>query len=118
LDDILIFGTNIVVINDVKSFLSQNFDLKDLGEADVILNIKLIKGENGIILKQSHYVENILNRYGFSDSKDSPTPFDPSLKLRNNRGQGINQLRYFQIISSLMYLASATRPDILFVGVH
>jgi hypothetical protein len=73
------------VINDVKSFLSQNFDMKDLGEADVILNIKLIKGENGIIMKQSRYVENILNNFGFSDSKDSPTPFDPSLKLRENR---------------------------------
>ena len=47
-DDILIFGTNIDAINEVKSFLSKSFDMKDLGEADVILNIKLIKGENGI----------------------------------------------------------------------
>jgi hypothetical protein len=38
--DILILRTSIDVINDVKSFLSQNFDMKDLGEADVILNIK------------------------------------------------------------------------------
>jgi hypothetical protein len=74
----------------------------------------MIKGENGIILKQSHYVENILIRFGFSDSKNSPTPFDPSLKLPKNRGQGINQLRYSQIIGSLMYLAGATRPDISF----
>jgi hypothetical protein len=37
-----------------------NFDMNDLGEADVILNIKLIKGENEIILKQSHYVKNII----------------------------------------------------------
>jgi hypothetical protein len=81
--------------------------MKDLGEADVILNIKLIKGENGIILKQYHYVENILNRFGYFDSKDSPTPFNPSLKLRKNRGQGVNQLRYSQIIGSLMYLAGA-----------
>jgi hypothetical protein len=89
--------------------------MKDLGEADVILNIKLIKGENEIILKQSHYVENILNRFGFSDSKDFPTPFDPSLKLRKNRGLGINRLRYSQIIGSLMYLVGATRHDISFV---
>ena len=47
-DDILIFGTNIDAINEVKSFLSKSFDMKDLGEANVILNIKLIKGENGI----------------------------------------------------------------------
>jgi hypothetical protein len=42
-DDILIFGTNTDVINEVKSFLSKSFDMKDLGEADVILNIKSIK---------------------------------------------------------------------------
>ena len=56
-DDILIFGTNTDVIDEVKSFLSSRFDMKDLGEASVILNIKLIKNENGIILNQSHYVE-------------------------------------------------------------
>jgi hypothetical protein len=29
-DDILIFGTNIDIINEVKSFLSKSFDMKDL----------------------------------------------------------------------------------------
>jgi hypothetical protein len=56
-DDILIFGINIDVINEIKSFLSKSFDMKDLGEANVILNIKLIKADGGITLLQSHYVE-------------------------------------------------------------
>jgi hypothetical protein len=60
-DDILIFGTNIDVINEVKSFLSKSFDMKDLGEANVILNIKLIQDESGITLLQSHYVEKVLS---------------------------------------------------------
>ena len=47
-DDILIFGTDLEAIMETKAFLSKNFDMKDLGEADVILNIKLIKGEDGI----------------------------------------------------------------------
>ena len=80
-NDILIFGTSIDEINDVKSFLSQNFDMKDLGQTDVILNIKLIKGEKGITLLQSHYVEKVLSRFGYTDSKPSPTPYDPSLIL-------------------------------------
>uniref|UniRef100_I1PZ26 Reverse transcriptase Ty1/copia-type domain-containing protein n=1 Tax=Oryza glaberrima TaxID=4538 RepID=I1PZ26_ORYGL len=91
-----------------------NFDMKDLGVADVILNIKLIRGENGITLLQSHYVEKILNRFGYIDSKPSPTPYDPSLLLRKNKRIAKNQLEYSQIIGSLMYLASATRPDISF----
>ena len=84
-DDILIFGTNIDAIKEVKCFLSKSFDMKDLGEADVILNIKLIKGENGITLSQSHYVEKILSRFGYVDSKPSPTPYDPSVILRKKK---------------------------------
>ena len=93
-DDILIFGTNIDAINEVKSFLSKSFDMKDLGEADVILNIKMIKEESGITLLQSHYVEKVLSRFGFMDSKPSPTPYDPSVTLRKNKKISRDQLRY------------------------
>ena len=93
-DDILIFGTNIDVINEVKSFVSKSFDMKDLGEADVILNIKLIKDESEITLLQSHYVEKVLSRFGYMDSKPSPTPYDPSVTLRKNKRIAKDQLRY------------------------
>ena len=62
--------------------------MKDMGEADAILNIKLIKGENEINLLQSHYVEKVLSRFGYIDSKPSPTPYDPSLILRKNKRLG------------------------------
>jgi hypothetical protein len=42
-DDILIFGTNTIIIDEVKSFLSLGFNIKDLRVTNVILNIKLIK---------------------------------------------------------------------------
>ncbi|KAK1615396.1 hypothetical protein QYE76_020913 [Lolium multiflorum] len=114
-DDILIFGTSLKVIEEVKTFLSQCFEMKDLGEADVILNIKLLRdGNNGITLVQSHYVEKVLSRFGYADCKSSLTPYDPSVLLRKNEKATKNQLRYSQIIGSLMYLACATRPDISF----
>ena len=48
-DDILIFGTRIDVINDVKEYLSKNFDMKDLGQADVILNINWKRVRMGLL---------------------------------------------------------------------
>jgi hypothetical protein len=114
-DNTLIFGTSLDVINEVKTFLCQSFDIKDMGEADVILNIKLIKGENEITLTQSHYVEKVLSRFDYKDNKPSPTPYDLSLILRKNKRIGRDQLRYSRIIGSVMYLASATRPNISFV---
>ena len=80
-DDILIFGTSTTVTDEIKSFLSRCFDMKDLGLADVILNIKLMKNENGITLSQSHYTEKVLSRFGFADCKIAPTPYDESVKL-------------------------------------
>jgi hypothetical protein len=57
-DDILILGTSLDVIIETKDFMSNNFEMKDLEEADVILNIKLLReGNGGITLVQSHYVE-------------------------------------------------------------
>jgi hypothetical protein len=112
-DDILIFGSNLNVIEEVKNLLSSNFEMKDLGEADVILNIKLLReGDGGVTMLQSHYVEKVLSRFGFSDYDPAPTPYDPSMLLRKNRRIARDQLTYSQIIGSLMYLASATRPDI------
>jgi hypothetical protein len=75
------------VIKEVKDFLSNNFEMKDLGEADVILNIKLLReeGNGGVTLVQSHYVENVLNRFGYDDCTPAPTPYDPSVILRKNR---------------------------------
>jgi hypothetical protein len=72
IDDILIFGTSLDVINEVKTFLCESFDMKDMDDADVILNIKLIKVENVITLMQSHYVEKVMSRFGYKDSKPSP----------------------------------------------
>jgi hypothetical protein len=45
-EDILIFGTRLDVINEIKTFLCQSFDMNDLNKADFTLNIKLIKVEN------------------------------------------------------------------------
>ena len=92
---LMTFGSSLKVIEEVKEFLSNNFKMKDLGEADVILNIKLLRGcDGGITLLQSHYVENVLSRFGFSDCAPAPTSYDPSVLLRKNQRIARDQLRY------------------------
>ena len=59
-------------------------------------------------------MEKVLSRFGFSDCAPAPTPYDSSVLLRKNPRIARDQLRYSQIIGSLMYLASAIRPDISF----
>jgi hypothetical protein len=51
-------------------------------DTNVILNIKLLKEDNGgFIILQSHYEEKVLSSFGFSDYKASPTPYDSSVLL-------------------------------------
>ncbi|KAL8089895.1 hypothetical protein AgCh_039379 [Apium graveolens] len=112
--DILLFGTNIEIINETNSFLKRNFEMKDMGEASVILGINLTQSIDGITLSQSHYIEkSILEKYSYSNCRIASTPYDSKVALvKNSSGFPVSRLRYSQIIGSLQYLANVTRSDI------
>ena len=42
-DDILLIGNDIHLLNSVKSYLNNKFSMKDLGEASYILGIKIYR---------------------------------------------------------------------------
>ena len=85
-DDLLIFGSHIDAVNKVKNLLRQNFDMKDLREADLILGTKITRTSDGIALDQSHYIEKLLRKYNYFDCKPVCSPYDPSVKLFKNTG--------------------------------
>jgi hypothetical protein len=49
-DDMLIFSTNIIGIVETKRYLTSIFKMKNLGEVDTILGIKVKKHSNGYAL--------------------------------------------------------------------
>ena len=65
----LIFETNIEVIKSTKKMLSNNFDMKDLGIVDVILEIKITRTPDRINLSQSHYMDKMIERFKKSSIK-------------------------------------------------
>ncbi|KAL0440845.1 UNVERIFIED_CONTAM: hypothetical protein Sradi_0023400 [Sesamum radiatum] len=86
-----------------------------MGGADVILGIKLIRSTDGITISSSHYVEKIIEKFGYQNSRIAKTPYDYSVALfKNESDVSVAQLRYSQIIGSLQYLANGTRPYISF----
>ena len=113
-DDLLLFGTNVIGINKVKEYLSSIFKMKDLGEVDTFLGIKVRKHSGGYSLNQAHYIENILNKFNHLGFKEINTPFDSCVKLCENNGRAVAQLEYASAIGSLMYAMRCTRPDIAF----
>ncbi|CAL9001518.1 unnamed protein product [Prunus brigantina] len=89
--------------------------MKDMGIADVILGIKISRTSDGIVLSQSHCIEKILAKFGKFEDNPTKTPYDVNLQLTKNIGQGISQVDYARIISSLMYVTNCTRPDLAYL---
>ena len=105
-DDILILRTSHNAIQRVKDYLSQNFDMKDLGPADMILGMKISKTSNGISLSLTHSIERMLYKFDYYNSKPISTPYDSSIALKKNTGEHVSQLKYSQFIGSLLYIST------------
>ncbi|XP_071902602.1 secreted RxLR effector protein 161-like [Coffea arabica] len=88
--------------------------MKDLGEAKIILGVKIIRKGDGIMLSQEHYTERLLRKFENYDVTPVSTPYDANTQLKKNNGGPIAQSKYAQIIGSLMHLMNFTRPDIAY----
>ncbi|GJW02389.1 zinc finger, CCHC-type containing protein [Tanacetum coccineum] len=64
-----------------KEFLSSRFSMKDMGEADVILGIRIKHESNGIAISQSYYIKKVLKKLNYFDCTLVSTPIDISEKL-------------------------------------
>nr|GEV50497.1 retrotransposon protein, putative, Ty1-copia subclass [Tanacetum cinerariifolium] len=122
-DDILIMGNNIPMLQDVKSYLGRSFDMKDLGDAAYILGIKIYRDRSKqlIGLCQKAYIEKILKRYYMENSKRGTIPMQEMLKLSKSQGastpaekQRMQNIPYASAVGSIMYAARCTCPDIAF----
>nr|GEZ91559.1 zinc finger, CCHC-type [Tanacetum cinerariifolium] len=94
-----------------KEFLSSRFSMMDMGEADVILGIRIKHESNEIEIFQSHYIEKVLKKFNYFDCTLVGTPIDTSEKLMPNNDQAVSQLEYSRVIGCLMYAKTCTRPD-------
>ncbi|GJY81465.1 zinc finger, CCHC-type containing protein [Tanacetum coccineum] len=98
-----------------KEFLSSRFSMKDMGEVDVLLGIRIKHESNGIAISQSHYIEKVLKKFNYSDCTLVSTHLDTCEKLMPNKGMDVSQLEYSRVIGCLIYTMTCTRPDIAFV---
>uniref|UniRef100_A0A2N9I6E8 CCHC-type domain-containing protein n=1 Tax=Fagus sylvatica TaxID=28930 RepID=A0A2N9I6E8_FAGSY len=93
-DDMLIFGTNMLGVCETKKYLASMFKMKDFNEADTILGIKVKRHSEGYALCQNYYIEKVLLKYKHLNVKKVNTPFDSNYKLVENTGRAIAQLEY------------------------
>nr|GEU87005.1 zinc finger, CCHC-type [Tanacetum cinerariifolium] len=97
-----------VEVDLIKEFLSSRFSMKDIGEADIILGIRIKHESNGIAISQSHYIEKVLKKFNYSDCTPVSTLMDTCEKPMPNKGPVVSQLEYSRVIGCLMYAMTCT----------
>ena len=84
-DVMLIVDSDDKMIISTKNMLNSRFDMKDIRLADVILGTKIKRSTDGLILSQSHYVDNILGKFDKDNFGIIKTPVDAILHLSKNK---------------------------------
>ncbi|MCO5602353.1 hypothetical protein L7F22_056484 [Adiantum nelumboides] len=85
-DDMLIAGHSKKDIADLKTKLKSKFDMKDLGEANHILGMRITRDRKKrlLYLSQKEYVHKVLDRFNMQKGKALSTPLPAYLKLSKN----------------------------------
>jgi hypothetical protein len=75
-DDILLASNDLGLLHETKQFLSQKFEMKDLGEASYVIGIEIHRDRNQRILKlfQNAYIEKVLKRFRLENCSTSIAP--------------------------------------------
>ena len=82
-DDILLVRNSKEMIDTAKKWLSSNFKIKNMGEANYMFSVKIgrDRAKRPLGLSQEIYIKSMLERYHMQDSKPMDTPVDKSLSL-------------------------------------
>jgi len=113
-DDFLFISKSLKFVESSKSEMSSHFEMKNLGPAKWILQIKLNHDiPNGITtLSQFQYIKEILERHKMANSRPIKIPIDPNMTFPLLATPEIDVTKYQQYVGSLMHAMVWTRPDI------
>lgn len=112
-DDIIVTGSSMSHIQSLITQLNQAFSLKQLGKLDFFLGIEVQHLKNGsILLSQSKYIRDLLERASMSSAKGLPTPMVSNLKLSKMGGNHVADPTFYRSIVGALQYATITRPEI------
>ncbi|CAI7871759.1 unnamed protein product [Closterium sp. NIES-54] len=117
-DDLVFATCDTEALAHVKSELQKRHTCTDLGELTSYLGLRITqdRAQRTITLTQSHMVQQVLQRFGFtySSPQSTPLPTDHSLSAPPSDESVEPSGPYPELVSCLMYLMTCTRPDLAY----
>ena len=122
-DDILLIGNDIGLLSDVKKWLVEKFQMKDLGQESYVLRIQIIRDRKNrlLALSQASYIDKVLARFSMQNSKKGKLPTRHGIVLSKEQcpttpqeEEDMRRVPYASVVGNLMYAMLCTRPDICY----
>jgi hypothetical protein len=112
--DDLLLATEPRDMANLKKIISNRFDTTDNGPINIYLNIQVQRIEGGYFLNQEGYIHRILEKFNMKEANHTATPMEANLQLPKLQATPAesSQLPYRELLGKLIYLTTATRPDI------
>jgi len=108
-------ASSLAVIYKITDALQKRFEMKDLGEAKVILGLEIRRDKalGSLKLSQGKCAGQVLEIFGMAKCNLIGTPLEVGLQLVK-ADESDDALPYSEAVCSLMYLMVGTRPDLAF----
>ena len=114
-DDMIIIGDDLSGIQELKDFLSQQFEMKDLEHLSYFLGLEVTHSTDEFYIIQAKYAFELLSRAGLTDSKTVDTLVELNAYLTPTGGKPLSiPSLYRRLVGNLVYL-TVTCPDISYV---
>ncbi|KAK2973548.1 hypothetical protein RJ640_010603 [Escallonia rubra] len=114
-------GNDMSSIVATKQWLSSTFEMKDMGEANYVLGVKIVRDRSKrlLSLSQETYIKKVIERFRMHNSKPIDTPMDKACTLttdqcpKNDEEKNrMSKVPYAAIVESLMYVMLCMCSDI------
>ncbi|KAG8484776.1 hypothetical protein CXB51_021144 [Gossypium anomalum] len=112
-DDLLVTGSNDVLVNEFKAQMQEVFDMTDLGVMTYFLGMEVNQTNRGIFISQHAFSLKILDKFSMQNCKPVSTPIAQGEKLSSIGDHvRVDEKEYRSLVGCLLYL-TATRPDLI-----
>jgi hypothetical protein len=111
-DDIILTTSTPSLLNDVINKLRQAFAIKNLGALHFFLGVQVRRDDDGFLLNQSQYTEDILERARMANCKPASTAV--GAKPSGADGKHVEDGSFYRSITGALQYLTLTRPDIAY----